>query len=53
MTEFIRINNLNIYDIAIMAWLYQNYSVYQGARNVSEEWVKLTEKEQYNLYPLG
>ncbi len=40
-------------DMVKLAWLYQNYGVYQGTRIISEEWVKLTEKEQYDLYPLG
>ncbi len=39
-------------DMVKLAWLYQNYGVYQGIRIISEKWVKLTEKEQYDLYPL-
>ncbi len=40
-------------DMVKLAWLYRNCGVYQGTRIISEEWVKLTEKEQYDLYPLG
>ena len=39
-------------DMVKLAWLYQNNGVYQGTRIISEEWVRLTEKEQYDLYPL-
>ena len=35
-----------------IAWLYQNYGVYHGTQIISKEWVELTEKEQYDLYPL-
>ena len=39
-------------DMVKLAWLYQNNGVYQGTRIISEEWVSLVEKEQYDLYPL-
>lgn len=39
-------------DMVKLAWLYQNYGLYQGNRIISQEWVELTEKEQYDLYPL-
>lgn len=40
-------------DMVKLAWLYRNHGVYQGTRIVSEEWVRLTETEQYDLYPQG
>lgn len=40
-------------DMVKLAWLYQNYGVYHGTQIISEEWVELTKKEQYDLYPLG
>ena len=40
-------------DMVKLACLYQNYGAYQETQIVSEGWVKLTKKEQYDLYPLG
>lgn len=40
-------------DIVKLAWLYQNYGVWAGTRIISEDWVRLAETEQYDLYPLG
>lgn len=39
-------------DMVKLAWLYQNHGIYQGKRIISEKWVKLTEKEQFDLHPL-
>ena len=39
-------------DMVKLAWLYQNHGIFQGTRIISEEWTKLTEKEQFDLYPL-
>lgn len=38
-------------DIVKLAWLYQNFGIYQGNRILSASWVRLAEKEQYDLYP--
>ena len=39
-------------DMVKLAWLYQNYGEFQGMQIISREWAELTEKEQYDLYPL-
>lgn len=40
-------------DMVKLAWLYQNYGIYSENQIISQEWVKLSEKEQYDLHPLG
>ena len=40
-------------DMVKLALLYRDQGVFGGRRIVSEEWVHLAEKEEYDLYPLG
>ena len=40
-------------DTAKLGELYRSGGVYQGARYLSEEWVALAKKEQYELHPFG
>ncbi len=39
-------------DMVKLGWLYQNDGEYQGKRIVSQEWIRLAEEEQYDLYPV-
>lgn len=43
---------MSSYDMVKIAWLYQNYGVYEGIQIVSKEWTEMVQREEFDLYSI-